>query len=155
MKTYSQKASEVQREWQVVDASGQVLGRLATQIATLLRGKHKPTYTPSLDGGDFVIVVNAEKIRLTGRKPYQKMYYRHSGYPGGMRAITYRTMLERHPDRIIRLAVKGMLPKNRMGRHLLSKLRVYAGPNHPHAAQQPKVYTPHVAKKRFKGVSRY
>jgi large subunit ribosomal protein L13 len=154
MKTYSQKASEVQREWQVVDASGQVLGRLATQIATLLRGKHKPTYTPSLDGGDFVIVVNAEKIRLTGRKPYQKVYYRHSGYPGGMRVITYRTMLERHPDRIIRLAVKGMLPKNRMGRHLLSKLRVYAGPNHPHAAQQPKVYTPHVAKKRFKGVSR-
>jgi large subunit ribosomal protein L13 len=142
MKTYSQKASEVQRDWYVIDASNQVLGRLATQIATLLRGKHKPTYTPSMDGGDFVIVVNAEKIHLTGRKPFQKTYYRHSGYPGGMRAISYKMMMTKHPDRILRLAVKGMLPKNRMGRHILKKLRIYAGPTHPHAAQQPKVYQP-------------
>lgn len=142
MKTYSQKASEIQRDWYVVDATGQVLGRLATQIATLLRGKHKPTYTPSLDGGDFVVVVNAEKVRLTGRKPEQKIYYRHTGYPGGLRATPYKRMLEKHPDRIIRFAVKGMLPKNRIGRRLMTKLRIYAGPHHPHAAQQPKVYTP-------------
>jgi large subunit ribosomal protein L13 len=142
MKTYSQKASEVQRDWYVVDASNQVLGRLATQIVTLLRGKHKPTYTPSMDGGDFVIVVNAEKIHLTGRKPYQKTYYRHSGYPGGMRAIPYKMMMAKHPDRILRLAVKGMLPKNRMGRHMMKKLRIYAGPTHPHSAQQPKMYQP-------------
>ncbi len=145
MKTYSQKASEVQRDWYVVDASEQVLGRLATQIAGLLRGKHKPTFTPSLDGGDFVIVVNAEKIRVTGSKADQKMYYRHSGYPGGMREIPYKMMLSRHPDRILRLAVKGMLPKGRLGRKLLTKLRVYAGPHHPHAAQQPKVYVPRTA----------
>lgn len=142
MKTYSQKASEVQRDWYVIDADGQVLGRLATQIATLLRGKHKPTFTPSLDGGDFVIVVNAEKIRLTGRKPYQKMYYRHTGYPGGLIETPYKMMHERHPDRILRLAVKGMLPKGRLGRRLLTKLRIYAGPSHPHAAQQPKAYVP-------------
>lgn len=142
MKTYTQKASEVQRDWYVIDATGQVLGRLATQIATLLRGKHKPTYTPSLDGGDFVIVVNAEKIRLTGRKPEQKTYVRHTGYPGGLKVTPYKMMLAKHPDRIIRLAVKGMLPKNRMGRRLMTKLRVYAGPTHPHAAQQPKVYVP-------------
>lgn len=142
MKTYSQKLSEVQRDWYVIDAKGQVLGRLATQIATLLRGKHKPTFTPSLDGGDFVVVVNAEKIHLTGRKPSQKMYYRHSGYPGGLREITYKEMKAKHPDRILRLAVKGMLPKNRIGRRLLAKLRIYAGPHHPHKAQQPKVYEP-------------
>jgi len=142
MKTYSQKASEVQRDWYVIDASNQVLGRLATQIATLLRGKHKPTYTPSMDGGDFVIVVNAEKIRVTGSKEHQKVYYRYTGYPGGLRETSYKEMLQKHPDRIIRLAVKGMLPKNRMGRKLLGKLRIYAGPDHPHAAQQPRVYTP-------------
>jgi large subunit ribosomal protein L13 len=142
MKTYSQKASEVQRDWYVIDASNQVLGRLATQIATLLRGKHKPTYTPSMDGGDFVIVVNAEKIRVTGSKEHQKVYYRYTGYPGGLRETSYKDMLQKHPDRIIRLAVKGMLPKNRMGRKLLGKLRIYAGPDHPHAAQQPRVYTP-------------
>ncbi len=142
MKTYHQKPSEVQRDWYVIDASGRVLGRLATQISTLLRGKHKPTFTPSIDGGDFVIVVNAEKIVLTGRKPEQKIYYRHSGYPGGLKATPYKMMLARHPDRILRLAVKRMLPKNRMGRRLLSKLRIYAGPNHPHAAQQPKPYIP-------------
>lgn len=144
MKTYSQKASEVQRDWYVVDASGLVLGRLATQIATLLRGKHKPTFTPSMDGGDFVVVVNAEKIRVTGRKEEQKMYYRHSGYPGGLREIPYKMMRAKHPDRILRLAVKGMLPKGRLGRSQISKLRIYAGPNHPHAAQQPHIYQPRV-----------
>jgi large subunit ribosomal protein L13 len=142
VKTYHQKPSEVQRDWYVIDASGKVLGRLATQISTLLRGKHKPTFTPSIDGGDFVIVVNAEKIVLTGRKPEQKIYYRHSGYPGGLKEIPYKMMLAKHPERILRLAVKRMLPKNRMGRRLLSKLRIYAGPNHPHAAQQPKPYIP-------------
>jgi len=142
VKTYHQKPSEVQRDWYIIDASGKVLGRLATQISTLLRGKHKPTFTPSVDGGDFVIVVNAEKIVLTGRKPDQKIYYRHTGYPGGLKATPYKMMLAKHPDRILRLAVKRMLPKNRMGRRLLSKLRIYAGPNHPHAAQQPKPYIP-------------
>lgn len=142
MKTYSQKASEVQRDWYVVDATDQVLGRLATQIAGLLRGKHKPTFTPHIDSGDFVVVVNAEKIKLVGRKPLQKVYYRHTGYPGGIKATPYKMMLAKHPDRILRSAVKGMLPKNRMGRRLLTKLRIYAGPEHPHAAQQPKVYTP-------------
>lgn len=142
MKTYHQKESEIQRDWLLIDANGQVLGRLATQIATLLRGKHKPTYTPSMDGGDFVIVVNVEKIKLMGKKPDQKMYYRHSGYPGGIKSIPYKMMLAKHPDRILRSAVKGMLPKSRMGRHLLGKLRLYAGPNHPHAAQQPTVWTP-------------
>ncbi|NJP05794.1 MAG: 50S ribosomal protein L13 [Chloroflexaceae bacterium] len=144
MKTYSQKAGEIQRNWYVIDADGMVLGRLATQIATLLRGKHKPTFTPSIDGGDFVIVINAEKIRVTGQKMDQKMYYRHTGYPGGLREMNYRTLLSRHPQRILRLAVKGMLPKNRLGRRLLTKLRVYAGPTHPHSAQQPSVYVPRV-----------
>jgi large subunit ribosomal protein L13 len=141
MKTYSQKASEVQRDWYVVDASGQTLGRLATQIAVLLRGKHKPTFSPNLDGGDFVVVVNAEKVRVTGRKEDQKMYYRHSGYPGGFKAVPYRRMMATHPDRILRFAVKGMLPKTRLGRRQLLKLKVYAGPTHPHAAQQPTQYT--------------
>jgi len=139
MKTYSQKASEVQRDWYVVDATGQTLGRLATQIATLLRGKHKPTFSPNLDGGDFVVVVNAEKVRVTGRKEDQKMYYRHSGYPGGFKAIPYRRMMASHPERILRFAVKGMLPKTRLGRQQLGKLKIYAGPTHPHTAQQPQV----------------
>lgn len=142
MKTYHQKASEVQRDWLLIDADDKVLGRLATQIATLLRGKHKPTYTPSMDGGDYVIVVNVEKIKIMGKKADQKIYYRHSGYPGGIKGVPYKMMLAKHPDRILRAAVKGMLPKNRMGRHLLGKLRLYAGPKHPHAAQQPKVWTP-------------
>lgn len=142
MKTYHQKPSEVQRDWLLVDAEDQVLGRLATQIATLLRGKHKPTYTPSIDGGDFVVVINAEKIKIMGRKADQKIYYRHTGYPGGLRETPYRMMLAKHPDRILRIAVKGMLPKNRMGRHMMTKLRIYAGPKHPHAAQQPRVWTP-------------
>jgi len=142
MKTYAQKASEVQRDWYVVDATDQTLWRLATQIATLLRGKHKPTFSPNLDGGDFVVVVNAEKVRLTGRKEDQKMYYRHSGYPGGFKAIPYRRMMNNHPDRILRFAVKGMLPKTRLGRQQIVKLKIYAGAAHPHAAQQPKVYEP-------------
>lgn len=142
MKTYSQKESEVQRDWYVVDAADQTLGRLATQIATLLRGKHKPTFSPNLDGGDFVIVVNADKVHVTGRKAEQKMYYRHSGYPGGFKAIPYQRMMARHPDRILRFAVKGMLPKTRLGRRQILKLKIYAGPTHPHAAQQPKPYQP-------------
>jgi large subunit ribosomal protein L13 len=142
MKTYSQKASEIQRDWYVVDADGQTLGRLATQIATLLRGKHKPTFSPNIDGGDFVVVVNAEKVVVTGRKADQKMYYRHSGYPGGFKAIPYRRMMNAHPDRILRFAVKGMLPKTRLGRQQILKLKIYAGPMHPHAAQQPKMYEP-------------
>lgn len=142
MKTYSQKASEVQREWYLVDASNQTLGRLATQIATLLRGKHKPTFSPNLDGGDFVVVVNAEKVRLTGRKPDQKIYYRHSNYPGGLKQTPYKRMLAQHPERILRFAVKGMLPKTRLGRQQITKLKIYAGPAHPHVAQQPKSYTP-------------
>ena len=142
MKTYSQKASEVQRDWHMIDATDQTLGRLSTQIATLLRGKHKPTYTPSIDGGDFVVVVNVEKIRVTGRKAAQIMYYRHTGYPGGLRETTYKMMLSKKPEHILRHAVKGMLPKNRMGRRLITKLRLYAGTSHPHAAQQPKLYSP-------------
>ncbi len=142
MKTYHQKASEVQRDWLVIDANAQVLGRLASQISTLLRGKHKPTYTPSMDGGDFVVVVNVEKIKIMGKKSEQKVYYRHTGYPGGLRVTPYKMMLAKHPDRILRSAVKGMLPKNRMGRRLMTKLRLYSGPTHPHAAQQPTVWTP-------------
>lgn len=140
MKTYSQKASEIQRDWLLVDAENQVLGRLATQVATLLRGKHKPTFTPSMDGGDFVVVVNADKIRVTGRKADQKMYYRHSNYPGGLKTTPYRVMIQTHPDRIIRFAVKGMLPRNRLSRRMLLKLKVYAGTEHPHTAQQPKPF---------------
>lgn len=142
MKTYSQKASEVRREWYVIDAADQTLGRLSTQIATLLRGKHKPTFSPNLDGGDFVVVVNAERVRLTGRKPDQKMYYRHSNYPGGFKAVSYKQMMAKHPDRVLRFAVKGMLPKTRLGRQQLTKLKIYAGSKHPHAAQQPKTYEP-------------
>lgn len=142
MKTYAQKASEVQRGWFVVDAADQTLGRLATQVATLLRGKHKPTFSPYIDGGDFVVIVNAERVHVTGRKAEQKMYYRHSGYPGGFKQTPYKRLLAQHPDRILRHAVKGMLPKNRLGRQLMTKLKIYAGPKHPHAAQQPQVYTP-------------
>jgi large subunit ribosomal protein L13 len=140
-RTWSPKASEIQREWYVVDADGLILGRLATQIATLLRGKHKPTFTPHMDNGDFVVVVNAEKIQVTGKKPEQKIYYKYSGYPGGLKETTYRILHQRHPDRIIKFAVKGMLPKNRLGRRLLKKLHIYAGPRHRHVAQQPKPYT--------------
>ncbi len=137
MKTYTVKEGEIEHRWYVVDAKDQVLGRLASSIATILRGKHKPTYSPHLDVGDFVIVVNAKDIRLTGKKASQKTYFRHSGYMGGDRQIPFRRMLERHPDRIIKLAVKGMLPKNTLGRAMLRKLKVYAGPEHPHEAQLP------------------
>lgn len=137
MKTYTVKASEIERGWYVVDAQGRVLGRLASEVARILRGKHKPTYSPHLDVGDYVIVVNAEKVRLTGKKADQKEYFRHSGYMGGEKLIPFRRLQARHPDRVIRLAVKGMLPKNKLGRQMLRKLKVYAGPDHPHAPQRP------------------
>lgn len=139
MRTYSAKASDIQREWWVVDAAGQTLGRMATRIATILRGKHKPMYTPHLDCGDHVIVINAGKIQVTGKRLDQKVYYRHSGYPGGLKSITLRDQLQKHPTRAIQLAVRGMLPKNRLGRQMIKKLRVYASDTHPHEAQQPKV----------------
>ena len=138
MKTYSVKASEIEREWFVVDAAGKNLGRLATEIATILRGKHKPIFTPSMDVGDFVVVVNADKITVTGRKLKDKMYYRHSLYPGGLKAVSLEVMLQKHPTRVLRYAVRGMLPKNRLGRRIIKKLKVYAGSSHPHAAQKPK-----------------
>ena len=137
MKTWNAKASEVERRWYVVDAEGKTLGRLATQIADTLRGKRKPQYTPHVDTGDFVIVVNAEKIAVTGKKLDQKLYHRHSGYPGGLKSRPLRVQLERQPTEVIRKAVKGMLPRNRLSRAQLLKLKVYAGPEHPHAAQQP------------------
>ena len=138
MKTYSAKTGEIAREWYLVDAEGRTLGRLATQIADTLRGKGKPQYTPHVDTGDFVVVVNAEKIAVTGKKLDDKMYYRHSGYPGGLRVRPLREQLERRPTEVLRKAVKGMLPRNRLARQQLTKLKVYAGPDHPHAAQQPK-----------------
>ena len=138
MKTHSTKPSEIERQWYVVDAQGQTLGRLASEIAKILKGKHKPIYAPNLDTGDFVIVVNAEKIHVTGRKMDQKLYHRHSGYPGGLTSITLGEQLKRHPTRVIRSAVRGMLPHNKLGRSMLSKLKVYAGDAHPHAAQEPK-----------------
>ena len=141
MKTISAKAEDVQRDWHVVDAQGQTLGRLASQIATLLRGKHKPIYTPHVDCGDYVIVVNAEKIHVTGQKMSQKKYYRHSGYPGGLKQVTLRDQLQKFPERVIEYAVQGMLPKNRLGRKMFKKLKVYPGPEHPHQAQQPKEFT--------------
>jgi large subunit ribosomal protein L13 len=138
MKTYSAKPGEIAREWYLVDADGQTLGRLATLIADTLRGKRKPQYTPHVDTGDFVIVVNAEKIVTTGNKLDQKLYYRHSGYPGGLKSRTLREQLDRRPTEVIRTAVKGMLPKNKLARHQLTKLKVYAGPEHPHESQAPK-----------------
>ena len=138
MKTYTAKPGEIARDWYVVDADGQILGRLATQIADTLRGKGKPEYTPHVDTGDFVVVVNAEKIAVTGTKLDDKRYYRHSGYPGGLRSRTLREELDRRPTEVIRRAVKGMLPRNRLARQQLSKLKVYPGPEHPHEAQKPK-----------------
>ena len=135
MKTYSTKAKDVERQWHVIDASGKTLGKLATQVANLLMGKHKPTFVPYLDTGDFVIVLNATKIKVTGKKPKQKTYYRHSGYPGGIKAETYEEMMAAHPTRVIEHAVKGMLPHNRLGRAMFKKLKVYAGDSHPHQAQ--------------------
>lgn len=137
MKTFSAKNEEIEPKWYVVDAQGKTLGRLASQIATILRGKHKPIYTPHVDCGDYVVVVNADKIWVTGRKLDQKMYYRHSGYPGGLKEIKLRDQLQKFPERVIEAAVKGMLPKNRLGRQMYMKLKVYAGADHPHAAQQP------------------
>ncbi len=137
MKTYSPKPTDIKRDWIVVDAEGQILGRLASQVAHRLRGKHKPEFAPHMDNGDFVVVVNAGKIRVTGKKLQDKMYYRHSGYTGGIKAKNLSTVLETKPEDAIFHAVKGMLPRNRMGRALLKKLKVYAGPEHPHEAQQP------------------
>jgi len=135
MKTYSTKAKDVEHQWHVIDASGKILGKLATQVANLLMGKHKPTFVPYLDTGDFVIVLNATKVKVTGKKPKQKTYYRHSLYPGGLKAETYEEMMAAHPTRIIEHAVRGMLPHNRLGRAMFKKLKVYAGDSHPHQAQ--------------------
>ncbi len=137
MKTYVATPNDRERNWLLIDAEGQTLGRLATRIADALRGKRKPTYTPHVDVGDFVVVVNAEKISVTGAKRQEKLYHRHSGYPGGLKTRTLGEMLERRPEEVIRLAVKGMLPRNRLARKQLTKLKIYAGPEHPHAAQQP------------------
>ena len=139
MKTYTVRKGDIKREWYVVDAQGKILGRLASEIAKILRGKHKPIYVPHLDCGDHVIVVNAEKVRVTGKKLDQKFYYRHSGYPGGLKSISLRNQLQKHPTRVLEAAVRGMLPKNRLGRAMIKKLKVYAGGSHPHQAQQPKV----------------
>ncbi|MEX0601128.1 MAG: 50S ribosomal protein L13 [Rhodothermales bacterium] len=140
-KTYSAKPSEIEREWYIVDAEDQVVGRLASQVASILRGKHKPQFTPHVDTGDFVIVVNAEKIRFTGNKETKKEYFRYTGYPGGERLTTPEEMRERKPDFIVRNAVKGMMPKGPLGREMTKKLKVYVGPDHPHEAQQPKELT--------------
>lgn len=140
MRTYSPKPSDIERKWYVIDATDIVLGRLASQVAVLLRGKHKPTYAPHMDMGDYVIVINAEKIALTGSKRENKMAYHHSGFPGGLRAINYAELLETHPERAIEKAVKGMLPKNRLARQQIQKLKVYAGPEHPHASQNPEPF---------------
>jgi len=144
MRTYSPKAGDITREWYVIDAEGETLGRLATRIASVLRGKHKPTFTPHMDMGDHVIVVNADKIVLTGAKGEQKLYNSHSGYPGGLRSVPFATMLDRRPTQVVEKAVTGMLPKNRLGRQMASKLKVYAGPDHPHAAQQPQPLPDHL-----------
>ncbi|HEU0018986.1 MAG TPA: 50S ribosomal protein L13 [Thermoleophilaceae bacterium] len=138
MKTYVATPENRERDWLVVDATGQTLGRLATQIATVLRGKHKPEYTPHCDVGDFVVVINADKIAVTGKKRDEKLYHRYSGYPGGLRSRTFAEMIDRRPEEPLRLAVKGMLPRNRIARAQLRKLKIYAGADHPHAAQQPK-----------------
>ncbi|GAB2914736.1 50S ribosomal protein L13 [Nonomuraea fastidiosa] len=137
MRTYSPKPADVQRQWYVIDATDVVLGRLASHVATLLRGKHKPIYAPHVDTGDFVIVINADKVALSGNKLEQKKAYRHSGYPGGLRSVTYGELMEKRPERAVEKAVKGMLPKNSLGRKMAKKLKVYAGPEHPHKAQQP------------------
>ena len=138
MRTFTAKTAEIKRQWYVVDAQGQTLGRLASKIAPILKGKHKPIYTPHLDCGDFVIVVNVDKVRVTGRKLDQKIYYRHSQYMGGLKSINLRDQLAQHPDRVLLAAVKGMLPKNRLGRQMIKKLKLYAGEAHPHQAQQPR-----------------
>jgi large subunit ribosomal protein L13 len=138
MSTQVAKENEVIRDWFVVDINDQVLGRIASEIATILRGKHKAIYSPSVDTGDFVVVINADKVKLTGNKTADKMYYRHSGFPGGIKSITAEKLLEKRPEDLIKKAVKGMLPKNSLGRQLIKKLKIYSGTDHPHAAQQPK-----------------
>jgi large subunit ribosomal protein L13 len=138
MKTFSAKAHEVKRDWYVVDATGKVLGRVATEIARRLRGKHKPEFTPHVDTGDYIVVVNAEKLRVTGNKARDKLYYRHTGYPGGIYSTAFEKLQARHPERVLRLAVKGMLPKGPLGYAMIKKMKVYAGAEHPHSAQQPK-----------------
>ncbi len=140
-RTYTPKAGEVQRDWVVIDATDVVLGRLASHAATLLRGKHKPTFANHIDSGDFVIIVNADKVALTGQKLQKKLAYRHSGYPGGLKSVTYAELLEKNPVRAVEKAIRGMLPKNSLGRQQLSKLKVYVGAEHPHGAQQPQPYT--------------
>jgi large subunit ribosomal protein L13 len=140
MKSYMARPHEVERRWHLVDAQGQTLGRLATEIARLLRGKNKPQYTPHVDTGDFVVVVNAEKVVVTGKKAEQKVYYRHTGYPGGLKETSYKVMMERKPTEILRKAVRGMMPRTRLGRQQLRKLKIYAGPEHPHEAQDPQPY---------------
>lgn len=137
-KTYYPKAGELTREWVLVDANGRNLGRFATEIASILLGKNKPNYTPGVDNGDFVVIINAERVQVTGNKLDDKKYYRHSGYPGGIKSISLREQLKKHPERVLRSAVWGMLPKNRYGRKLMRKLKIYAGPHHPHEAQNPK-----------------
>ncbi len=138
MRTYTPKPGDIKREWHVVDADGAILGRVATEVATLLRGKHKPMWAPHVDTGDHVIIVNAEKLSITPKKARDKMYHRHSGYPGGLHSENLQTLMGRDPERVLKLAVKGMLPKGRLGRQMIKKLRVYAGPTHPHQAQAPK-----------------
>lgn len=138
--TFMANAQNIQRQWYVVDADGQTLGRLASEVASILRGKHKPTFTPHFDAGDFVIVVNADKIVLTGKKLDQKNYYHHSGYPGGLKATNYRTLLDKKPELAVEKAIKGMLPHNRLGRAMAKKLKVYSGAEHPHQAQQPEAW---------------
>lgn len=138
MKTYSAKASEIKRDWYVIDAADKVLGRLATEVASRLKGKHKPEYTPHVDTGDNIIVINADKVRVTGRKTSDKMYHHHTGYPGGLKSESFEKLQARKPEQIIELAVKGMLPKNPLGRQMFRKLKVYGGQEHPHTAQQPK-----------------
>ncbi|GAY10159.1 50S ribosomal protein L13 [Pseudonocardia sp. N23] len=140
MSTYSPKPGEITRAWHVIDANDVVLGRLATHAATLLRGKHKPTYAPHMDTGDFVIIINAEKIAVSGNKRADKFVYRHSGFPGGLKQRSVGEMIEKHPDRLVEKAIKGMLPKNRLGRAMAKKLKVYAGPSHPHSAQKPQAF---------------
>ena len=144
MKTFSLKNSEVSRDWVVFDASGKILGRFATKIADKLRGKAKPTFTPHVDGGDFVVVINADKIKVTGNKAEQKKYYKHSLYPGGLKEKSYKEVLESTPERIIENAVKGMLPKNKLGKSIIKKLKVYSGSEHPHESQNPSVWNPKI-----------
>lgn len=141
MKTFSAKKNEVERKWHLIDANGKILGRLASEIAVRLRGKHNPIYTPHVDTGDFVIVINAEKVLLTGKKLKQKVYYRHSGYPGGLKSTTAEKLQQKKPEELISLVVKGMLPKNSLGRNMIKKLKVYAGEEHPHQAQNPEILT--------------